>query len=243
MSRFRASGAHFLISAFVACVLLSLCWFIWYPAPLLVALGGHELFLLIIGVDVVLGPLLTLAVFKPGKKSLRFDLSVIALLQVAALFYGMNALLAGRPVYAAALGKEFQVVLAPEVTEANLAKATTRLPWWGPSWVGTKAATEQYDRNAVMDLERMGAGRGHLPQLHIPYATMANELLANAASIETLKKHNPTQVNQIDAWLDAKGINPATSRYQPIKMGASRFVVLLNAENAAVLGIAQFRPD
>ena len=35
MSRFRASGAHFLISAFVACVLLSLCWFIWYPAPLL----------------------------------------------------------------------------------------------------------------------------------------------------------------------------------------------------------------
>ena len=85
MSRFRASGFHFVISLLVGLVLLALCWFMWYPAPMLMAIGGHEIFLLVVGIDVVLGPLLTLVVFKSGKKTLKFDLAVIALLQIAAL--------------------------------------------------------------------------------------------------------------------------------------------------------------
>ena len=46
------------------------------------------LILLMIGVDVVIGPLLTLIVFDPKKKHLKFDLVVIAALQLAALAYG-----------------------------------------------------------------------------------------------------------------------------------------------------------
>jgi len=53
---------------------------VWYPPPLFQLLGGFELLLLIVAVDIALGPLLTLVVFKSGKKRLKFDLSVIALL-------------------------------------------------------------------------------------------------------------------------------------------------------------------
>ena len=55
MSKYRASGIHFVISLFVGLVLLALCWFVWYPAPMLLAIGGHEIFLLIVGIDVVIG--------------------------------------------------------------------------------------------------------------------------------------------------------------------------------------------
>ncbi|MFD2273550.1 hypothetical protein ACFS07_27565 [Undibacterium arcticum] len=96
------------------------------------AIGGQQIFfLLVVGIDVVLGPLLTLVVFKVGKKSLKFDLAVIALLQLGAMVYGVSTLLEARPAYVAALGDQFQVVQASELTDANLAKGKTELPWWG----------------------------------------------------------------------------------------------------------------
>lgn len=242
MSRFRASGFHFVISLLVGLVLLALSWFMWYPAPMLMAIGGHEIFLLVVGIDVVLGPLLTLVVFKSGKKTLKFDLAVIALLQIAALVYGVSTLLEARPAYVAALGDKFQVIQATEVTDANLAKAKTSLPWWGPRWVGTKAPTGRYDIDAVNDVTAVGGGRGHFPQIHVPYDSMAKELIQRAQPIAALKKINSAQAAEIDAWLAKHGYTEQTAKFQPIKISASEFVVMIDAKTAAVIGIAPFKP-
>lgn len=206
------------------------------------AIGGHEIFLLIVGIDVVLGPLLTLTVFKSSKKSLKFDLAVIAVLQVCAMMYGVSTLLEARPVYVAALGKEFQVVQATEVTDANLLKAKATLPWWGPNWVGTKAPTDRYDIDAVQDLASVGGGRGHLPQLHIPYALMKEEILQRAQSIDVLKKHNAGKEAEIDTWIAKRGYSANGLRFQKIKISASEFVVILDSKTADVVGIADFKP-
>lgn len=242
MSRFRASGFHFVISLLVGLVLLALSWFMWYPAPMLMAIGGHEIFLLVVGIDVVLGPLLTLVVFKSGKKTLKFDLAVIALLQIAALVYGVSTLLEARPAYVAALGDKFQVIQATEVTDANLAKAKTSLPWRGPRWVGTKAPTGRYDIDAVNDVTTVGGGRGHFPQIHVPYDSMAKELIQRAQPIAALKKINSAQAAEIDAWLAKHGYTEQTAKFQPIKISASEFVVMIDAKTAAVIGIAPFKP-
>ena len=53
----------------------------------------------LIGVDLVLGPLLTLIVYKEGKRGLKFDLAFIASVQLVALFYGAGTLHAERPTY------------------------------------------------------------------------------------------------------------------------------------------------
>ena len=214
----------------------------WYPAPMLMAIGGHEIFLLVVGIDVVLGPLLTLVVFKSGKKTLKFDLAVIALLQIAALVYGVSTLLEARPAYVAALGDKFQVIQATEVTDANLAKAKTSLPWWGPRWVGTKAPTGRYDIDAVNDVTAVGGGRGHFPQIHVPYDSMAKELIQRAQPIAALKKINSAQAAEIDAWLAKHGYTEQTAKFQPIKISASEFVVMIDAKTAAVIGIAPFKP-
>ena len=242
MSRFRASGFHLVISLLVGLVLLALCWFMWYPAPMLMAIGGQEIFLLVVGIDVVLGPLLTLVVFKSGKKTLKFDLAVIALLQIAALVYGVGTLLEARPAYVAALGDKFQVIQATEVTDANLVKAKTSLPWWGPRWVGTKAPTDRYDIDAVNDVATVGGGRGHFPQLHVPYDSMAKELIQRAQPIAALKKINSAQAAEIDAWLAKHGYTEQTAKFQPITISASEFVVMIDAKTAAVIGIAPFKP-
>ncbi len=242
MSRFRASGLHLIISLVVGLLLLALCWFVWYPAPMLMAIGGHEIFLLVVGIDVVLGPLLTLIAFKSGKKGMKLDLVIIALLQMGAMAYGVSTLLEARPAYVAALGNKFQVIQASELTDANLAKGRADLPWWGPRWVGTKAPIDKSDISAVHAMASFGGGRGHLPQLYIPYTSMASEILNNALSIEQLKKDNPAKISEINSWLSQRGYNEKTARYQAIKISASIFVVMVDAKTAAVIGIAPFQP-
>lgn len=242
MSRFYASGIHFFISLVVGLILLALCWFVWYPAPMLMAIGGHEIFLLVVGIDVILGPLLTLIAFKSGKKGMKFDLIVIALLQIGAMSYGVATLLEGRPAYVVALGNKFQVIQASEITDANLAKGKAEMPWWGPIWVGTKAPTEKRDISVVKAMSAVGGGRGHLPKLHVPYSSMAVEILKNASSIEQLKKNNAAKVSEIDVWLSQHGYNEKTAKYQTIKISNSDFVVVIDGTTAAIIGIAPFQP-
>ena len=242
MNRFHAFGWHFLISLIVGLVLLALSWFVWYPAPMLMAIGGHEIFFLVVGIDVVLGPLLTLVVFKSGKRSLLFDLSTIAALQIAALGYGVSILLEARPAYVAALGDKFQAVQATEVTDANLAKAKTSMPWWGPRWVGTKAPEGRFDTDAVMFVEEVGGGRGHFPQLHVPYASMASEVLEKSKPISALIASNPTKATEIADWLKNHNLDANTARFQPIRIRASEFAVVIDAKTAAVAGIVPFKP-
>lgn len=96
--KFQAFAIHFSISLFIFLTLLYLIFFQWYPTPFFATDGGTQGLRLIIFVDLVLGPTLTFIVFKRNKPSLRFDLSVIALAQIAALSYGIWAVHNERPV-------------------------------------------------------------------------------------------------------------------------------------------------
>ncbi|MFT6047778.1 MAG: hypothetical protein ACI9WC_003495 [Arenicella sp.] len=96
-SRWAAFGAHLLISLFVLACLLSLIFFVWFPYDLIFA-GGIEGLKIIMGVDLVLGPLLTLMVYVPGKKGLKFDLTIIGIAQIGCLMAGLWVVHNERPV-------------------------------------------------------------------------------------------------------------------------------------------------
>ncbi len=99
MSRYRASLIHLLISAVLVGNVIGIVMWVWYPSPTFEAVGAFSIIRLLIGVDLVLGPLLTLIVFKQGKPGLKFDLTVIVLTQIAALVYGTYTLYAEKPDY------------------------------------------------------------------------------------------------------------------------------------------------
>lgn len=92
MSRWKASFYHFLISLVVMGIVASLVCWRWYPPGLFGMAKAGVLLAVLASVDLVLGPLLTAIVFRAGKPGLKFDLAVIALVQVAALFYGLHTL-------------------------------------------------------------------------------------------------------------------------------------------------------
>lgn len=98
MNRWKASGIHLAISLMVFLTLLGLVIVIWYPGILFNIDGGWEGLRIVMGVDVVLGPLLTLVVFKLGKPGLKFDLSCIAAAQIACMGAGLWIVYQERPL-------------------------------------------------------------------------------------------------------------------------------------------------
>ncbi|HQQ74475.1 MAG TPA: hypothetical protein PK031_04935 [Pseudomonadales bacterium] len=97
-NRWQAFGFHLFISAALFVVLAAIIYFWWYPGILFQNDGGLEGIKLVASVDFFIGPLLTLFVYKLGKKSLPFDLAFIAVLQAFCLAGGMWTVWQTRPV-------------------------------------------------------------------------------------------------------------------------------------------------
>jgi hypothetical protein len=239
MNRLIACFVHLCISGCVGLVLLGLFWFVWYPFPLGEAVGGLQIFLLLLLVDIAMGPLLTLVVFNKNKKSLRIDLTVIGALQFLALTYGLMTLLEGRPVYIAALGHRFDLIQASDVDAKALEDAGHNLPWFGPKWVGTRAPDNQKQREALM----FGGGDlGSLPKFHVSVGEMRQELLARAEPIRRLKEINPEKATEIDSWLGQHAHNSSTAVYQGLKARNADMTVMIEVETAKIIGVAPFKP-
>jgi len=110
MTRYKAAFIHFLISFSVIGSFLTFAYFIWYGAIYLDISGVMVPAKVLIGVDVVLGPLFTLLVFKQGKRHLKLDLSIIALVQLAAFIYGAYTLYLGKPSLIVLTDDVFEIV-------------------------------------------------------------------------------------------------------------------------------------
>ena len=119
LNRWKAAAIHLGLTALIAATVVIVMLMLWYPRPYFDAMGGRELLTIIVGVDVTIGPLLTLIVFDLKKKSLKFDLAVIVVLQVAALAYGAWVTFEARPAYVVFVKDRFQVVAKPGEVEVG----------------------------------------------------------------------------------------------------------------------------
>ena len=120
MSRYRAFGIHLLISSFVFIAFLLIMLRVWYPDFYFEASAGWGVLKILLMVDVVLGPLITLIIFKSGKPGLRFDLSVLAFLQLSALAYGASVIYENRPLYLVFAVDRFEVIPAGAIDVAEI---------------------------------------------------------------------------------------------------------------------------
>ncbi|GAA0426339.1 hypothetical protein GCM10009133_38620 [Cocleimonas flava] len=117
--KLKASLIHLLLSIVVVTLLIAALIYFWYPPAYLGITNFKDILLLIISIDLILGPFLTFVVFNTAKKSLHFDLAVIAVIQISALAYGVNALYQTHPLFITYNHNSFNLILADEVTPKN----------------------------------------------------------------------------------------------------------------------------
>ena len=246
MNRFRAALVHLALSMAVATAVVLAIYFVWFPDVLFEGAGGRELFFLIAGVDVVLGPLITLIIFVPGKKGLKFDLVTIAVLQVAGLVYGVHILAEARPVYIVFVKDRFEVAranhISPEDLEKGRAKGFGELSWTGPRIAGSQMPTDPDEQFRIMTSGMAGIDLQGFPQYYLPYEQVRAEVLKAAQPIDKLRKYNAASPGAVDRAIAATGMREEELRFLPLPAGILDLAVLVDARDARVVRLVNVRP-
>ncbi len=245
--RLRAAGIHLLISLLLAALAGALVFGLWYPYPYREISGGRELFLLVVAVDVVMGPLITLAVFNRAKprRELRRDLAIVGLLQLAALVYGLWTVSVARPVHLVFEYKLFRVVHAIDVAPDALPQAPAdlrRLPLLGPRTVSLRPFTSGQEQMDATLAALSGDSLSAQPRLWQPYEAARAEVLKEAKPMAELVARFPAQIEAIQSAVARTGRPLDRLVYLPMVGRSAAWTVLLDPDNARVLGFLPLDP-
>jgi len=121
MTRVRAAITHLSLSIAVFLATIAFMIWRWYPMPYFWIDGGWQFIRIAALVDIVLGPLLTLIVFRAGKPALKFDLASIAAIQIAALAWGCVIMYQQRPAFVVFTYDTFRTVTWPRIVLQKVA--------------------------------------------------------------------------------------------------------------------------
>lgn len=200
--RLLAFLVHLAASAAVLVAIVAVVLFWWYPVPMLDLQGGMEVMLIILLVDLILGPSLTSVVYRPGKKSLKLDLSMIVLFQLVALAYGVNSIRAQRPDYLAFTFDRFFVV---SVTDAiGTLPSRSSLPIWrGDIPIGTTPVTPFTTSKSLDELEVVSEENNIIPPLALIAAEIGN---FPGTTVRPTKENGQALKNIPDGALRGRGL-------------------------------------
>ena len=241
LSRLKALGVHACISLLFAAGAAALVFWVWYPYPYREISGGRELFFLVMGVDVVLGPLVTFILFNPTKtrRALTLDFSVVAVLQLSALVYGLWTVSVARPVYLAYEYNRFRVVHAIDVPHELLEKAQPAyrwLPWTGPKAVGLRDFRDGNEQADATLAALNGLQLSFRPDLWVPYEQVHASVLKESRPLAALRTRFPDQAALIDQSAKQIGRPVSDLAYVPMVGRKTFWTVVLDAQTADILG-------
>ena len=244
MNRWKASGIHLLISILVVGSILLALLFTWYPPAIMGISKADKLIYLLAGVDIVIGPLLTLIVFKTGKPSLKFDLSVIALLQICALSFGLYTIWQSRPVFMVAADDRFYLVFANEIDPEALSLAKEKeyssLSLTGAKLVSASAPVDlskTISFGSIPDIQNQ-------PQYFGKYEKYAEALMEQSLPV-IADKNNATPKSITSAarkWAEKNNMKPESLRYVPINSSRGSGIMIMEIAGKKPLAALNVNP-
>ena len=247
LTRWKAFGLHLAISALIATTVIALVAMLWYPRPYFVAMGGETLLRLLIGVDVVLGPLITLIIFDTKKPRLKYDLATIAVLQVAALAFGSYVMFQARPVYTVFTGGYFQTVAANTIDEESLVRAEpdfSLLPLNGPHVVGVRKPTNP-DEALRISMSAMAGGPDvvNLPHLYASYGgDVAAEAARAAKPLVKLAQRGKVPAEQVTDIVNANLKIGRGLGFVPVRARNGDFAAVVDRKTGDIVGYLPINP-
>ena len=239
-SAVTAMCLHFVATLLVAFIVAALVFGVWYPHPYRAMSGGTELFFLVIGVDIVCGPLLTLVLFNPTKpkREMVVDLGLVVIMQLTALSYGIWTVQQARPLYLVHEVDRFKVIALADIDVQelnNLPKILQIHLFKGPQTTGLREANKA-EREIVM-FESVQGGRdyGERPSFYAIYdATRALAAYQKAKPISDFVKKYPMKQSDINKLqLQLQGGDVGQLRYVPI-IARQDWIAVLNPKGEIV---------
>lgn len=241
----KAALFHFLGSILVATAAAVLVFLVWYPHPYGHLSGGGKLFLILVAVDVVCGPLLTFVLFNPKKprRELVTDMSLVVLIQLAALAYGIHTMYQARPLFLVHEVDRFRVISLPDYNGEDVSRELSALapdirPRWtgGPVIVGIRSPVSNDERKEVM-LDSVFGGRDYSqrPEFYIPYdSAYQPKALARAKPLKAFTDHYPEAGAEAADLLKRADVPLEQARFLPV-LHKQEWVAVMDAQ-ARIIG-------
>jgi len=196
MTRISAFLTHLGISLAIFVVLGYLILAHWYPGFFFDTDGGWQGIRIVALVDLVLGPTLTLLVFKPGKPGLKLDLTLIGLFQACCLAAGTWVVYSERPLAMVYSDGFFHSVTADDYREAGQrVPRLDFLPGQTPKWVSVilpddRARLVEIRRQALADRKPLRT----LAAYYRPFNASHIDPARDSFDVEQLRSQWPTEL-------------------------------------------------
>lgn len=243
MSKTRAFLLHLSLSATVVGMVCALIFFVWYPQPYFEIAGAWSVLQILIGVDLIVGPLLTLILYKPNKPKLLFDMSFIAVIQLTALIYGTMTIYQERPYYVVFAIDRFEVLSRSEIDPDAIPDDSLRnKPFIGPIVaVALFPESEQERQQLLTDVLNGKPDLERRPEYWDVYAKHSADVLERATPLLTLIDERPDARDRIDAFIHSR--NDADELIGiPVVGKKGAFYFVLNKSTRLPIGIIDFDP-
>jgi hypothetical protein len=244
-SALRAAAIHLGLSILIAIITGTVVFNLWFPYPYRELAGGLHLFWILIGVDIICGPLLTVVLFNP-KKSLRelsLDLSIVALIQIAALGYGLHSIAEARPIALVFENDRMVVVSAASIDKSKLKMAPAefqKLSWTGPILLGTRSAVDGNETLQSVAMSLQGVEPSARPDWWQSYEKNRIQAIGRMQKLDSIKEHlSPADLASLETSIkDTKQPSDKIFYFPMVSQKIlDRWIVLLD-ENAKILGYA-----
>ncbi|MEK5758333.1 TfpX/TfpZ family type IV pilin accessory protein [Acinetobacter variabilis] len=239
--RYNFFSFHLVLSLFVGLVIILIVFLVWYPTPLATATGVTHLFLMMLAIDIVIGPILGLIVYKDNLKVFRRDLSFICILQVIAMGYGVYTIAQGRPAWLVYSIDRFELVRNNELIYKdfdNIQEEYKSPSWFGPKIVGSQLSNNLNTRSNEMFEDILGGvSLAQKPKYYTDFKEVNTELQKNIQDAKLLVQFN--NANLVQQTLKRY---PDADSFVPLKANELDMTVLLHKQTGKVIAIVNLRP-
>ncbi|MCW8925167.1 MAG: hypothetical protein OQJ84_02840 [Xanthomonadales bacterium] len=239
MNRSRAALIYLWPSLVVLALCAAVIMFAWYPQPFLQLPSSGRFSVLLLISAALIGPVLIWFMYKQGKKGMLFDLVFIALMQLAAMGWGMYTLYLNRPYFMVFTLDRFEVLARREVDTAEISDpAFLDKPLAGPVLL---YANMPSDPAAYQKLLREVMFEG-LPDLQFRsefwslYDQRRQQVLDVSRPLADLREARPESSASIDKLVRKHGGEISSLRYVPGLLHAGQFAAVLDADSGGIAG-------
>jgi len=241
LNRWQAFAIHFALSVLVFAALVALMMFFWFPGDLFFIDGGWQGLKLVAIIDLVLGPALTLILWNPKKKSLVFDMCVIALFQIAALAYGFATTYDQRTVALVFSDKAFNSVASADLEKGDallVEKEGTPVPL-----SSFKAGSPAIIMATPLNKDTFGQYLADLMNGYPDAVTRSDQYMALSSGYEDMKEHALDSEeliglgwkDQLEAAVSPEQLNASNIELYRFETRYASGVVLFDTEEMDIL--------
>lgn len=240
----RAFTWHLGISLFFALCAMGLILGLWFPYPYREISGGIRIFFMVVGVDVICGPMLTAVIANPRKsrRELGVDFSFVGIIQLAALGYGIFSAAEARPVALVFEVDRMVVVAASEIdfNELDRAPANLRsLSWKGPQLVGTRKPVNSDEMLDALDNSLQGLDPSARPSWWQDFSQNMPDIKTRAKKVSDLMAaRSPEEQVILRKVINKSGRSMEELFYLPLTSRWSREWVILFVTPMDIVGYA-----